>query len=308
MLAFGIVTLVLVALAFGLMTRSATIPRARRVARMEELGAYGFAGTASLTGVIPADTVRRRPIPAIAIRLGGLAKRQLGPTREEAMRKELVKAGMYRTSPVELVGYRIMAALFAGLLVVVARPAASDPLNLLLGIVAGVGGWILPIIYVHRRARMRIKEIDRSLPDLIDQIVVTIEAGLGFSSSMQVAADKFRGPLGDEMRLTLQEQRMGQSINDALKSMGERAPAANMLSFVRAVVQGENLGVSIGTIMRNLAHEMRLKRRQAAEEQAQKAPVKMLFPMVFLMFPAMGVVILGPAIFEIFETLGGLTK
>jgi len=308
MLALGIVTLVLVALAFGLMTRSATIPRARRVARLEELGAYGFAGTASATGVIPADTVRRRPIPAIAIRLGGLAKRQLGPTREQAMRKELVKAGMYRTSPVELVGYRMMAALFAGLLVVVARPAGSDAVNLLLGIVAGVGGWILPIIYVHRRARMRIKEIDRSLPDLIDQIVVTIEAGLGFSSSMQVAADKFRGPLGDEMRLTLQEQRMGQSINDALKSMGERAPAANMLSFVRAVVQGENLGVSIGTIMRNLAHEMRLKRRQAAEEQAQKAPVKMLFPMVFLMFPAMGVVILGPAIFEIFDTLGGLTK
>jgi tight adherence protein C len=158
---------------------------------------------------------------------------------------------------------------------------------------------------VKRRSRRRFEEIDYELPNLIDLIVVTVEAGLGFTGSLQLAAERFGGPLGDELRLTLQEQSMGLSTNEALRNLLERCDTPLMRSFVRSVLQGETLGVSIGQIMRDLAVDMRKRRRQAAEERAQKAPVKLLFPLVFLIFPAMFVVLLGPAVFSFLEAFGG---
>jgi tight adherence protein C len=114
-----------------------------------------------------------------------------------------------------------------------------------------------------------------------------------------MAAERLEGPLGTELRLTLQEQRMGLGVNDALEGMLRRCETPSLRTFVRSVIQGENLGVSTGQIMRNLAVEMRKRRRATAEERAQKAPVKMLFPLIFLIFPAMFVVLLGPAIYSI---------
>jgi tight adherence protein C len=111
--------------------------------------------------------------------------------------------------------------------------------------------------------------------------------------------------VGDELRLTLQEQRMGLAMNEALRNMLARAETPAMRSFVRSIVQGETLGVSIGEIMRNLANEMRKRRRAAAEERAQKAPIKILFPLIFLIFPAMFVILLGPAVFQFIEAFGG---
>jgi tight adherence protein C len=113
------------------------------------------------------------------------------------------------------------------------------------------------------------------------------------------------GPLGEELRLTLQEQDMGLSTHEALSNLQERADTPAMRTFVRAILQGESLGVSIGKIMRDLATEMRKTRRQKAEERAAKAPTKMLFPLAFLIFPAMFVVILGPAVMAIFKTFSG---
>ena len=136
-------------------------------------------------------------------------------------------------------------------------------------------------------------------------LVVTLEAGLGFGASMEVSSTRMRAPIGDEVRLTMQEQSMGLSMSDALVNTLARVDTPNMSAFVRSVVQGNALGVSMGVVMRNLAADMRVRRRQQAEERAHKAPVKMLFPLIFLMFPALGVVILGPAVFEITETLGG---
>jgi len=143
------------------------------------------------------------------------------------------------------------------------------------------------------------------LPELIDLLVVTVEAGLGFGSSLQVASEKLDGPLGDELRLTLQEQNMGLSTNESLKNMLARAETPAMRSFVRSILQGEILGVSIGEIMRNLSTEMRKRRRAAAEERAQKAPIKILFPLIFLIFPAMFIILLGPAVFQFLEAFGG---
>jgi tight adherence protein C len=163
---------------------------------------------------------------------------------------------------------------------------------------------MLPLMVVRRRARMRIDRIDRALPDLVDLLVVTVEAGLGFSGSLRVAADQFAGPLSDELRLTLQEQAMGLTMSDALVHLLRRVDTPSMRSFVRSVIQGESLGVSTGTIMRNIAVDMRKRRRKAAEERAQKAPIKLLFPLVFLIFPTMFIVLLLPAIFSLQGILG----
>ena len=114
---------------------------------------------------------------------------------------------------------------------------------------------------MQRKARKRIETLDRSLPDLIDLLCVMIEAGLSFPAAMRLAAEQFGPPLSDELRLTLQEQTMGLSIDEALAHMAERADTPAMKAFVRAMAQGEKMGISIGQIMRNLAHEMRHRRR-----------------------------------------------
>ena len=130
--------------------------------------------------------------------------------------------------------------------------------------------------------RRRHEQIDYELPELIDLLVVTVEAGVGFVGSMRIASQHVRDPLGQELRLTLQEQSMGLSSTEALTNLLDRADTPGVRMFVRSIVQGETLGVSIGQIMRNLATEMRKRRKAAAEERAQKAPIKMLFPLVFL--------------------------
>jgi tight adherence protein C len=165
-------------------------------------------------------------------------------------------------------------------------------------------GWRIPLILVRRRATSRALEIEREVPNLIDQIVVMLEAGVSFSSSLQISAERLKGALGREMRLALQEQRMGASLTDSLNHLRERVESSNLKSFARAVVQGERLGVSIGQVMRDLAIEMRKRRRQMAEERAQKTPVKLLLPLVFLILPTMFIVVLVPPALNVMETLG----
>jgi tight adherence protein C len=171
--------------------------------------------------------------------------------------------------------------------------------------VTGLLVWRMPLVVVERRAKERFEAIDRSLPELIDLLVVSVEAGVGLSGALQMIGSRMSGPLGDELRLTLQEQRMGRSSDEALEKLLERCETPSVRSFVRSLQQGERLGVSIGQILRGLAVEMRTRRRQAAEEKAQKAPIKILFPLVFLVFPAMFIVLLGPALFAFKTTFGG---
>jgi len=215
---------------------------------------------------------------------------------------------MYNVTPGRFLGYRILCSVGVPILwlwlgaSVGVKPVA---LVLLTAIFAFVGWW-LPARIVRERANQRLNEIDYQLPELIDLLVVTIEAGLGFVGSLQMAATRLSGPLGQEIQLTLQEQSMGLSIQEALLHMLDRVDTASMRSFVRSIVQGETLGVSIGQIMRDLAQEMRRRRRAVAQEKAQKAPIKILFPLVLLIFPAMFVVLLGPAVFLFVRALGGL--
>jgi tight adherence protein C len=243
----------------------------------------------------------------VASRLGGAFARRSGSSSTDQIRANLIAAGLYNVTPGRFLGYRILCTAGAPLLWIwfAATAGVRPALAVLATVIIGLLGWVLPTRMLRERARRRLGQIDYELPELIDLLVVTVEAGLGFVGSMQMAAGRVTGPLGEELRLTLQEQSMGLSIQEAMMNMLRRCDTPSMRSFVRSIVQGETLGVSIGQIMRDLAQEMRRRRRAVAQERAQKAPIKILFPLVFLIFPAMFVVLLGPALFLFFRAFGG---
>jgi tight adherence protein C len=300
MLLLALLALCLAGAAVALAGWAIVLPRTRSAARMHALEAYGYGAVAR--GGSPArskDDAQRRPLTAAINRLGQLAARHVGTVREERLRDELLAAGLYTLSPHMLLGYRVIAAGGLTSLLLVSSLIASPALRIVAAVFLGWLGWVTPLVFVRRRARLRLLRIDQTLPDLVELLVVTVEAGLGFAGSLQVASQRIHGPLGDELRLAIQEQKLGRSLKDALEQMLSRAETPAMRSFVRGVTQGEALGVSIGTIMRNLAHEMRARRRSRAEERANKAPVKMLFPLIFCIFPSLFVVILGPAVLQI---------
>jgi len=214
---------------------------------------------------------------------------------------------MYTTTPRKFIGYQLLLTIALPLawIWVVGLTGGSGALAVL-GFFFGIAiGYMVPLAVLNRRVRFRQERIDYELPELIDLLVVTVEAGVGFAGSLRIASARMAGPLGQELRLTMQEQNMGLSIQEALLHMLGRCDTASMRSFVRSIVQGETLGVSIGQIMRDLAQEMRRRRRAVAQEKAQKAPIKILFPLVFLIFPAMFLILLGPALFMFFRALGG---
>jgi tight adherence protein C len=281
--------------------RLLTNRRLRTVERLANIQDYGFAADRAAAPALP---IQAPPTAAgrFVGRLGEIFARTFGTVREASLRSELMAAGIYTMSPRTLIGYRVLAAVTLPIMILLA--GGFSAVTVLLAAMLAVGGWMLPLVLVRRQARMRLQEIDRRLPDLIDLLVVTIEAGLGFAGALRVAADHLAGPLSDELRLTLQEQTMGLAVENALDNLLSRSDTPGMRTFVRAMAQGDRLGVSVGQIMRNLAVDMRKRRRQSAEERAQKAPVKMLFPLVFLIFPALYIVLLVPALLTLSKTLG----
>lgn len=162
--------------------------------------------------------------------------------------------------------------------------------------------YFFPKLYLRQIIQDRQKEIEKNLPDVIDLLTVSIEAGLSFDGAMAKLVEKMSGVLVSEFAVVLKEMRMGVSKRDALKSMIERVPAANLITFVGAILQADQLGVSIGNVLRIQSTIMRQKRRQRASELAMKAPIKMLFPMVFFILPTIFIVLLGPAVLKMVET------
>ena len=298
-----ILGLLLVGGAVALILQGWRFSHARTAESIEQIGAYGFSAERHVEA--PPDQ-RTGAVAKIADRVGSLAP-SVAAGGQRAIRKELIAAGLYDTSPRMIVGYRILLAgglplLWLWLAAVTGFPVAMVVIGVLF---LAFTGWILPMLVLKRRARQRTEAIDYELPELIDLLVVTLEAGISFVASLQLAAERLAGPLGVELRITLQEQRMGLTTNEALKGMLDRADTPGMRTFVRSVVQGETLGTSTGQIMRNLAGEMRKRRRSLAEERAQKAPIKILFPLVFLIFPAMFIVLLGPVVYSFGKIFGG---
>ena len=297
-----LIGLLLVATSVALFARSLIAPRLRTADTLSKIRRYGFAGVAE-SEVRPLG-VSSFLEPA-ALGLGRMLADRLKLLDEERLRKQLRTAGMYSTAPRTIIGYSLLCAVaFPALWVALAVATSMKPaLAVVLTIFLAAGGWLAPGFMVQRRAEGRLYRIDYTMPELIDLLVLTVEAGLSLAAAIQLAGERMRGPLGEELRIVIQEQRMGLTPVQALENMLGRCPTPAVESFVRAMAQGQLLGFSVGQILRTLAIEMRKRRRARAEQQAQKAPIKMLFPLIFMIFPAMFVVILGPALVSIIHSL-----
>jgi len=179
--------------------------------------------------------------------------------------------------------------------------------GLLYGIPAAVVGFYLPELWLRGRINRRQKEIRNSMPDALDLLTICVEAGLGFDAAMAKVHDKWDNELSHEFGRVIREIQLGKLRREALRDMAERIGVMEMTSFVAAVIQSEQLGVSMAKVLRIQSDQMRIKRRQRAEEEAHKAPLKMLIPMAFLIFPSICIVLMSPAIIMLVQSaLGGL--
>ncbi len=189
-----------------------------------------------------------------------------------------------------LIGFAVLFFLLAWLLT--GAPVAG----LLFLVVGAAVGYIAPEFWLGRRIRSRAMEMVLQLPDALDLLTISVEAGLGFDAALAKVVEKMEGPLVDEFRQALAEVRMGRPRREALRDVADRADAQPISNFVGAIVQAEQLGVPIAKVLQIQSNQLRIERRQRAEEAAAKAPVKMLFPMVGCIFPTIFIVILGPAV------------
>ena len=303
MIIFLILSVLLLGTAVALISRALIDQRLRTVDTLGQIGRYGFTGNLDLEppgGLLGAFN-------SVASGLGQLLTERLQIMNEDRLRKQLAAAGMYQTTPREVIGYGAIGAFGApALWIWVSVVIGVKPTLIIFGTIAmALVGWFGPGFIVQRRAESRLYLLDKRMPELIDLLVVTVEAGLSLAAALQLAGERMKGPLGDELRIVLQEQRMGLTPVQALQNMQSRCPTPAVEAFTRAMVQGAALGVSVGQILRSLAVEMRKRRRALAEQQAQKAPIKLLFPLVLMIFPAMFVVLLGPALISIVNALNG---
>jgi tight adherence protein C len=303
MIGIAVVGGLLIGLCALFVLRAYAMPGASSAARLEQIEAYGYRAATAETSALATEE------PAFGDAAKGLGRWLIDRSpriQESSVRMELRQAGMYTMSAATFTGYRVLSSLVfgGGFLLIGLAGRASGALIVVGTPLAAALGFVLPRRIVQERIRKREEEVEHGLPELVDILVVAVESGLALSRALQVAADRVTGALGEELRLTLQEQQMGLSTNDALGHLRQRCDTPSVRSFVRSVTQGESLGVSIGDILRTLAHELRTRRRQSAEAQARKAPVKILFPLVLLIFPAMFVVLLYPAVHGLVHSLG----
>ncbi len=169
----------------------------------------------------------------------------------------------------------------------------------------GVAGFFLPDVLLYNAGIKRQAKIQKALADALDMLTICVEAGLGFDAALAQVARNTTGPLAAEFARALQEMQIGKSRSQALRGMVDRSTVPELRAFVSALVQAGELGIAVAQVLREQAREMRLRRRQRAEERAQKVPVKILFPMVFCLFPAMFVVVIGPGVITLVHTLFG---
>jgi tight adherence protein C len=222
----------------------------------------------------------------------------------EKIRLKLAQAGNPSAMGVaEFMGLRVLIAIGLGLgtFLLMAVVLANFSMGIMLGPALGVFGFLLPGIWVDRKIKSRKKEITKALPDAIDLLTISVESGLGFDSALMRVADKWDNALTHEFARVLSEMRIGKTKREALREMSLRVDEDGLVAFVSAVIQADQLGVAITQVLRIQSEAMRTRRRQKAEELAQKAPLKMLFPMAFLIFPSLYVIILGPAIPRMIE-------
>ena len=181
----------------------------------------------------------------------------------------------------------------------------TAPLIYVLPIGGAVLGYLIPGIWLDRKVKARQKEILLALPNALDLLTISVEAGLGFDAAMARVTEKYKNALASEFAQVLNEVRLGRPRLEALDDMAKRNKVEELNGFIQAVIQSEQLGVGIANVLRIQSEEMRRRRRQRAEEQGQKAPLKMLFPMVGCIFPTLFIVLLGPAVLSVYHSFSG---
>ena len=299
LLLIAVLFLAAAAFAFG---EAATYPARLKERSIRRASEYGRVRVPKSQG--EGLKFRERVIAPATSRLAAIPLRLNPKTTVEMIGARLLSAGLsQKLTPAGFLAIKgaatIGGALF-GLLIAAVGPFASVILVLPLFAVLGFKG---PDFVLNARIRSRRDAVRVALPDALDLLAVSVEAGLGFDGAITKLTDHMTGPLVEEFGLVLSEIRMGESRQVALRNMSDRVGAPELAAFVRALVQADQLGISLGRILRVQAADSRLRRQAAAEEKAMKAPIKMLFPTVLFIFPSMFVVVLGPALLNIMSVL-----
>ena len=269
-------------------------------ARLAEFAQRGEA--ASLEEIEMSQPFMERVIIPLANRLGEIALRFTPQKALHTIEKQLERAGSPRgiTPTIFFASRFIASALIVGILAFVFSVSEEQSLfslrNLAITLVFGILGFALPNLILGSKVSRRQKEVRQSMPDALDLLTICVEAGLGFEAAMKKVQEKWENELALAFGRALQEIQLGKLRREALRDMADRIGLTEMDSFIAAVIQSEQLGVSMAKILRIQSDDMRIKRRQLAEAEAQKAPVKMLFPMVLLIFPTIMLILLGPSI------------
>ncbi|WP_411373902.1 type II secretion system F family protein [Arthrobacter sp. MPF02] len=218
----------------------------------------------------------------------------------------LAKAGRPTRLPLERVLIAKPAlALIAGLISVLLATKSPTGLLLLITVALPVVAYFVPDIIIHSRAAERQKVIEVELANTLDQMLISVEAGLGFEAALARSARNGTGPLAEELGRTLQDLQVGRTRKEAYLALAQRSDVPDLRNFVRAVVQADAYGIPLAGVLHTQAKQMRLKRRQRAEEKAMKLPIKVLFPLMFCILPALFLVIMGPAVINVMDNLIG---
>jgi tight adherence protein C len=265
--------------------------------RLEEFGSRSAPVT--LEEIELSQPFSQRVIKPIIEGLASFVTRFAPANALEGAAHQLELAGRpYNWGPTEYLGVRalssLMLAVFGFLLLTVSgRPFPLRLLGTLIGLALG---YLLPAMWLRSKIRRRQDEVIKALPDALDLLTICVEAGLGFDAAMAKVAEKWENELSMAFGRVIQEIQLGKLRREALREMDHNLEVTDLTSFVAAVIQADQLGVSMAKVMRIQSEQMRIRRRQRAEEKAHQAPVKMLFPLVFLIFPAIYIVLLGPAV------------
>jgi tight adherence protein C len=293
-----------IALAFFLLMDLATQPARERSGSIRRAAGYGKNRVVSSSSVLDDGTFKDRALVPMKTGLARGVLRITPRASVETVTNKLLAAGLNRkVSPTTYLASKAVLCFlgFVGGQVFASVAGALASKALLLGIAFAFVGFMLPDVFVTLKTRGRKEILRAELPDALDLLAVSVEAGLGFDGAISKLTEHMDGPLADEFALALGEMRIGESRQNALTKMMKRVGTPEFSSFVRAIIQADQLGISLGRILKLQASDTRNRRQLAAEERAMKAPIKMLFPTVIFVFPAMFIVILGPAFMNLSE-------
>jgi len=308
-LAIGVAALAAGAILLIVLGLAGTSPVDPVQARLTQLGTMQAKNLEELELQAPFFERTLRPL---AVGLSGRMSRMASSSFSDRTEKRLALAGNpgdLRVADwlgIKAIGAVVGGVLFFFLFGVLGLLGFPFPINYLFGVIGLLFGYTIPEFWLGGRVKKRQKAILLMIPDTLDLLTISVRAGLGFDAALGKVVEKLKGPLSEEFRRAMAEIRVGKARRDSLRDIVPRTEVGPLTNFIGAIIQAEQLGVSISKVLQVQSEQLRIERRQRAEEQAAKAPIKMLFPLVGCIFPSLFIVILGPAIILIVQNLAGV--